>query len=211
MFGFKKSQVVVDVKEKSPEPLVVDVKEKSPEPSIPEPSIKQVTPEELLSSYNLPSKDIFEEYQELATDLGLSNCSFKAMKLVDFLQRNEIPVYDTKLVGDYLLKKAESNKEYQSRLELWRESTYVFSNEPTITMSWCLLSNYKEQIPIEGLRLVSKIKKEFGEPIITEVSNVEYSYPAIFRDPFLSVRMEGDTNKTRFVIFKWDEPGFTVA
>jgi len=192
----------------------------APPVEIPEPETLNAI--DVLMPETVPAADIEDEYATLVDELGMSNTDVQRARLARWLQKEEIVVYDRHKVESYLLAKGEADPKFKARAKKWnadmiRASRDVYSpffsaqvgKGPRCVIKWPALSETEERIPVEALRMAKRIKDGCGMEIDLKVSKVEWNIPEIFRDPFLSVSVKGDS--TGFIVFKWDEPGFTVT
>lgn len=130
-----------------------------------------------------------EQYDKVAKSLGYSPTGLQPKgnraRLLAFLDKEHIEVYDYQAVRDHLAAIA------RSKSTMWDIHRW----------SWVRLSAYHEPIPFPVLLTAAKIHDALGTDVELFVSQIK-SYP----DPFLAVRARGD--KEYFVVERWDEPTF---
>jgi hypothetical protein len=132
-----------------------------------------------------PVDNINKEALELMTKLNIPGC--RKLELQDFLQRNEIPVYNIRKVWDYL----------DQVMGKWHWCS--------VTKAAFNIEVYDKPIPLEALKLMAKIRDAFPE-VNFYVSVAGEPHP----DPFLCVCLPQEHNNM-FVIAFWDDPGFSVG
>lgn len=169
------------------------------------------------------------EYRELAKSVGWTGCEaaismeLRPLRLYEFrkfLAVNGICVFDEKRVREYMDEQvAQVNKKIPKRRDgldgrkqwVWspldgQPEQAQSSNQWTTFMSigadFVRVSRYEKPIPLPVLMTAKTIKDQFPNATfeVTDITNVPRP------DPFLSVLYEGE----RFIIERWDEPGFRM-
>lgn len=144
-----------------------------------------------------------DEYTKLAASLGVPLTNDLRSKLFeDALRRNEVVVYSLADVEAYLWRRCKWLND-----KAGYDASTSTSGE-RITWCWQPLAKYavKDTVPVEALRAAEQVKNL----VPTEQQNaLEFQVSKIYKDPdpFLSVSYCG----RRYVLFHWDEPGFSVA
>lgn len=167
------------------------------------------------------------EYQEVAMAVGFVPPDLTIQRFKLFLTKHDLPVFDLPSVIAYMDDKAAKDSGGRFGWE-WRPlrptdrpatqfgdrqyhgmygpakkaSDYYAGGEP--------IAPYDKPVPLEALRKVALIEREFGPGIAFMVSD----YAVLRPDPFLMAVIVHPNNRLgvgRFVIDFWDEPGFGVA
>jgi hypothetical protein len=178
--------------------------------SAPQAPVVRDRPEpEILPKMNSSS---VEEYIALASEIGLSTVATRILALKNYLQKEEIPVFNYQKVVEYMnnLVAMQEFKEpiaYQHYYWGWsalREKD--LSKQGGSTQSNGSFSDrlYQKAVPLDTLRIVKKIETEFPDQSFF-VSDI-YLVPK--PDPFLAV---GLPYGEKFVIHVWDEPDFKLT
>jgi hypothetical protein len=144
-----------------------------------------------------------DEYQALASKLGLPMARDLRKKLfVDALRRNEVVVYNLADVEAYLWQRCKWLND-----KAGYDASSSTSGE-RYTWQWQRAATYaaEDTIPVEAMRVMDQVKNL----VPTEQARaMEFQVSKIWKDPdpFLSVSYLDE----RYVLFHWDEPGFSVA
>ena len=141
------------------------------------------------------------EYVELADKLGMPMTKDVRVKLFnDFLRKNEIVVYNLADVEAYLWKRCKWLNDKNKM-----DATSISSGERH-TWKWMSAKMYAQEatVPIEAMRVMDQVSafSSAQAPMEFGVSKIDKD-----PDPFLSVSFMG----VRYVLFHWDEPGFSVT
>ena len=150
-----------------------------------------------LATLEIDSSEIvfLREYQRIASKVGFASkearVKVREADLVEWLQAEAMPIYDYQTVKAYLDGiVARCNAEnYPNSKVGWK---------------WILVVQYgtlDKPIPMPVLMTMEKVVDRFGSSVEMSISEIT-KYP----DPFLSVHVPG--SERRFVIERWDEPGF---
>jgi hypothetical protein len=145
-----------------------------------------------------------EEYMALATKLGVANYETSKMLFKRFLQEQEICVYDLESVQAYLTERCKYLNERDGY-----DASSAFSG---VRWAWDwhgvhpgqLSNQFNDVMPIEAMRVMDRVQSGFPD-----AKNMTWGVAKIFKDPdpFLGVLYEGDW----YVLFHWQEPGFSVV
>lgn len=161
------------------------------------------------------------EHQRLASKHGVATVAtrVKAGELAEFLQEENIRVYDLRSVESYLDRKCHG-RGLRLRLATWywrplRAVDLQFIRGADVAVKprrsrfqWTDSMGrfdhrvYTEIIPLPVLITVDRITERLGESVSFYVAAIEE-----IPDPFLGVRLKSDPDEM-FVIERWDEPGF---
>ena len=154
--------------------------------------------------------DALAEYVAVADSIGFSNPALARARLLNFLQREEIPVYDNDRVASFmgeLVDKINSERKRGDRDIVWAWRAIV-NGSRSLVSGWShngMISQheYERAVPLDALKTVSKIRGEFPEArfYVTD-------YESVRPDPFLCVMLDGCEH---VVIAVWDEPDFKLT
>ena len=140
----------------------------------------------------------------------------KDTEFLGFLQKHEICVYPLEKVKTYmdsLVKELNSfrnrSKGWMKRMPLtiapkvkwiWVPATRI---DPPIRINWEIFYSYNKPIPMHAVEKMAILREEYGAQVEFNITDYVSIQPP---DPFLSVIFNG----VRYVIDKWDEPGFKL-
>ncbi|OHA10942.1 MAG: hypothetical protein A3H69_05885 [Candidatus Sungbacteria bacterium RIFCSPLOWO2_02_FULL_47_9] len=145
----------------------------------------------------------------IRTEEALKFCSPARLhaELIDFLNRENIKVFDKDKVHAYLKGKAEAEK----KVYIWRSlrpqdkttdyRLYTIEGHGGYDSRDWESRPYDKPVPLRVLVTVEKIYKKFGDKIQFLVSDYEVPHP----DPFIMVTA---LDLPRIVFDVWDEPSF---
>lgn len=111
-----------------------------------------------------------------------------------FLVKNEIPIYRTKSVTEYLVAIREHVVQHHPGAS---------GRHYKCTVDSTSIEQYSQLIPIEVLRTAKAIQDGAGMELEFSVLSL-----SVHPDPFLAVRAGG--GQLTFIVAHWDEPGFTL-
>ncbi len=143
-----------------------------------------------------------QEYDELATKLGVVARATTSDKLAKVLASLQIPCYKLEDVEKYMDKKG-----YWSWFELRHDQPSLNVVRKTPTQWRTLYGNtvfrtYDKPIPYPVLLTIDQIQAELGAQAVFFIAALNDK-----PDPFLGVMLWSDTSQF-FVVERWDEPGF---
>lgn len=156
--------------------------------------------------------DALAEYVAVANEIGLESGALLRAKFLNFLQREEIPLFDYKRVQDFMngLVRGKASPQGYQVVWVWKGlraqdvtpnhwgDAHGYSNGGHHSFQ------YNKAVPLDVLRTVAKVAKEF--PTATfHVTDYDVHRP----DPFLGVKLPGIAGV--FVIAVWDEPDFKIG
>jgi hypothetical protein len=156
-----------------------------------------------------PDREYLTEYRRIAQKVGY-RCSevetrVSKAELLEFLQAEGIGVYNYKAVEEYMnglvAKENYANRGWQTFTWIWASLRAKDRSFNLATLSQP--STYEKPIPFPVLLTIEKIADRFGDKVNLFVSDI-VNVPK--PDPFLAVSVAGD--KEKYVIERWDEPGF---
>lgn len=188
--------------------------------TLPPPAVPEVArPEPMV--IETVAEDAFSEYSALAEQIGFSNPAIERVRMLNFLQREEIPVYDNGRVEEFmnsLVDKINGKKRkrdtgawnpfYGGIVWVWKPLRAIdadaVSSGGYVDDGYFTARQYDRAVPIDVLKTVAKISTAFPEAnfFVTD-------YATKTPDPFLCVRLPGRSE--HFVVAVWDEPDFKLT
>lgn len=208
MFGKKKSVAVATLE--APQFIggsgIWGMPEPAPEPPPPPKPAAPTRPEPI--AVEVVDSDALAEYVAVAESIGFSNPALARARLLNFLQREEIPVYDNGRVDEFMGNIVSGINSSRPRGE--RDLVWIW--KPLIGEArrdfWTVNGafhwrQYSMAVPMGALKDVAKVKAEFPEArfYVTD-------YETVKPDPFLCVKLDGCEH---VVIAVWDEPDFKLT
>jgi hypothetical protein len=139
-----------------------------------------------------------EDYDDLCETLRYTPVELVRARVfsdvMEFFQKNDIPVYSQPAVEAYLTALAKQKKMMWGWAPLRGEQTYANGRY------WQV---YAGKIPVEALRRAAKIKIEYPREAEFFVSAFGKPIP----DPFMAVKIKDVDGMIVFAV--WDEPAYT--
>lgn len=193
-----------------PEPPAMSYESNEPPPTKPE-LAPLIRPEPI--QVETLDHDALAEYVAVAESIGFSNPALARARLLNFLQREEIPVYDSERVSNFMTalvvreKGGSTFDPFSMRLTgtvwVWRPMLSEESKASWFTYGSFAGGRYQREVPLDVLRTVAKVKGAFPDAkfYVTD-------YETVKPDPFLCVKLDGCEH---VVIAVWDEPDFKLT
>jgi hypothetical protein len=191
MFGLKKKSLAVEVQQKE-----VRIIEK-PKPKL-----------------HIVKKESFEDYEKFAEQLGFKPAQLIEVKLLKFLEQNNIEIFSYEEVFWYMVDKAEKERKFWCWSPLREkdhskniEINFSFIDKdgnriPHGNYQHGRCSVYDKLVPMRVLKRVQQIENEFP---ISGLSFFVSDYAVPKPDPFIMVTYP----RARMIILDvWDEPDF---
>lgn len=181
----------------------------SPAPQPPREPAPLVRPEPM--QFEAVDHDALAEYVAVAESIGFSNPALARARLLNFLQREEIPVYSNERVSNFmtaLVIKEHGPMSHNMGIPygvVWVWNPLLHDRPPSTWATYGSFSGprYAREVPLDVLKTVARVKTAFQEAkfYVTD-------YQSMVPDPFLCVKLD---DCEHVVIAVWDEPDFKLT